>query len=696
MERLYQDVNSNGKNFEDEQNFTPSTANIRSAYYRAQQLTQEDEHQQQLLLLSASSGGAGAPAGERGAATTVRIDAAAVDHGAVPEDSNILFLSNSAGLQTRPYYSTSSMLPITDDGGSKRRQIPTIGTKRHHNATASSMNTTSSPSQHLRQLEHLDHPVDEEDCRNVNPTMYPVADKRRDSYNTTFRRSGIKADEWHHNNKSSDYKGFGGMSTASGMSFTNSSVGGAASGFSVQSSNFTNNAGPRPGPRGNKHGQDNMGYSLPSFSPSGHHVNPLPGVTMIPFPSFSAGMTMGTSGGMMTNSESASNGPAGRSLQHFGMHPSNSALNNTIIPSNNSTERIDVRGMQPQCGDQQLQDPWSAVNRDQHIMASNLSNHQAVSHSGDYLHQRTDAPVLAMSTCYDTQPAMLFAQQQANRQQHQQHQQQHHMPNTNGDLVSNPAARLGIYGTAEYQLLTDPCHADDNYFTQDVANPSTLSYYYQTMQSQDNNNNDGPNMPIGKPPFQEFQQCDTVGVPSHDDTAPDQSEVEHFSSRKILTLEVDGDSVWLSHFLCFLRKNCCEVFIADKKDVNERRTSKKIKVNQVGIRCRFCAHQPRSERAGRSSCYPSSVARIYQSVTMMIREHYPVCDEFPENVRKQYTNLKKCTKKGERESKTYWQRSAKHIGMIDTPNGIYFAEHIVDDELRNGRENFARSNNASY
>eukprot|EP00979_Chaetoceros_neogracilis_P014355 scaffold4569_cov284-Chaetoceros_neogracile.AAC.1 len=530
MERLYQDVNSNGKNFEDEQNFTPSTAtNIRSAYYRAQQLTQEDEHQQQLLLLSASSGGAGAPAGERGAATTVRVAnaaaPAAVDHGAAPEDSNILFLSNSAaaGLQT-PYYSTSSMLPITDDGGSKRRQIPTIGSKRHHNATAGSMNTTSSPSLRLRQLEHHDHPVDEEDCRNVNP-MYPVADKRRDSCNTTFRRSGIKADEWHHNNKSSDYKGFGGgMSTASGMSFTNSSVGGAASGFSVQSSNFTNNAGPRPGGPRNNHGQDNMGYSLPPFSPSGHHVNPSPGVSMIPFPSFSAGMTMGTSGGMMTNSESASNGPAGRNLQHFGMHPSNSALNNTILPSNNhSTERIDVRMQQPQGGDQQLQNPWSAVNRDQHIMASNLSNHQAVSHSCDYLHQRTDAPVLAMSTCYDAQqPAMLFAQQQANRQQHQQ---QHHMPNTNGDLVSNPAARLGIYGRAEYQLLTDPCHAGDNYFTQGVAtNPSTLSYYYQTMQSQDNNNNDGPNMANGKPPFQEFQQCDTVGVPSHDDTAPDQSE----------------------------------------------------------------------------------------------------------------------------------------------------------------------------
>jgi type II secretory pathway pseudopilin PulG len=595
--------------------------------------------------------------GERGAATTFRVAdaAAAVDHGAAPEDSNILFLSNSAGLQT-PYYSTSSMLPITDDGGSET--LSTIGSKRHHNATAGSMNTTSSPSLRLRQLEHLDHPVDEEDCRNSNP-MYPVADKRRDSCNTTFRRSGIKADEWHHNNKSSDYKGFGGgMSTASGMSFTNSSVGGAASGFSVQSSNFTNNAGPRPGPRGNKHGQDNMGYSLPPFSPSGHYVNPPPGASMIPFPSFSAGMAMGTSGGMMTNSESASNGPAGRSLQHFGIHPSNSALNTTILPSNNhSTERIDAR-MQPQCGDQQLQDPWSAVNRDQHIMASNLSNHQAVSHY-DYLHQRTDAPVLAMSTCYDAQqPAMIFAQQQANRQQHQQHQQhqqqyqyqqQQHMPNTNGDVVSNPAGILGIYGTAtsdEYsnQLLIDPCHPDDNYFTQGVAtNPSTLSYY-QTMQSQDNNNNDGPNMPIGKPPFPEFQQRDTVGVPSHDDdTAPDQSEVEHFSSRKILTLEVDGDSVWLSHFLCFLRRNCCEVFIANKKDVNERRTSKKIKVNQVGIRCRFCAHQPRSERAGRSSCYPSSVARIYQSVTMMIREHYPVCDEFPEDVRKQYTNLKKST-----------------------------------------------------
>ena len=149
--------------------------------------------------------------------------------------------------------------------------------------------------------------------------------------------------------------------------------------------------------------------------------------------------------------------------------------------------------------------------------------------------------------------------------------------------------------------------------------------------------------------------------------------VEHFSTRHpIMTLSDDFDAIWLSEFLCFLRAECCEVFTATAQDVIERRKSKQILFKQVGIRCRFCAHLPYKRRAGRSSCYPSSTDRIYQSVTMMIREHFPICDEFPEHVRKRYISLKKHTRKGEMESKSHWKNAAKKLGMKDTDKGIYF------------------------
>lgn len=146
----------------------------------------------------------------------------------------------------------------------------------------------------------------------------------------------------------------------------------------------------------------------------------------------------------------------------------------------------------------------------------------------------------------------------------------------------------------------------------------------------------------------------------------------HFRDRVFVPLGTVEDEIWLSPFLCFLRSQCIEMFRAKDVDVSYRRSAKtKVEINQIGIRCRFCAHKPYQSRGKRSSSFPSSVSRIYQSVTMMIREHFHSCSEFPEEVRNRYCALKNETTKGELESKRYWAQSASKLGMADTEKGIF-------------------------
>ena len=138
---------------------------------------------------------------------------------------------------------------------------------------------------------------------------------------------------------------------------------------------------------------------------------------------------------------------------------------------------------------------------------------------------------------------------------------------------------------------------------------------------------------------------------------------------------VKKDKYRLSNFLCFLRAECIEVFKATESDVYERRRSKKVSLGQVGIRCRFCAHaQYPHQRVGRSSSFPSSLNRLYQSVTMMVRDHFSKCKMMLPEVRQKFIIYKNCKshiarKKITIESKSYWVESASILGMSDTADG---------------------------
>ena len=118
------------------------------------------------------------------------------------------------------------------------------------------------------------------------------------------------------------------------------------------------------------------------------------------------------------------------------------------------------------------------------------------------------------------------------------------------------------------------------------------------------------------------------------------SGLPHFTNRAIVPLSAPDDVHWLSNYLCFVRERCVEVFEADDAEMNWRSNSKVINPRQVGIRCRYCAHIHQRDRAGRSTSFPSSLSRIYQSLTMMLREHFPACTEMPPAIKARFLALK--------------------------------------------------------
>jgi hypothetical protein len=147
-----------------------------------------------------------------------------------------------------------------------------------------------------------------------------------------------------------------------------------------------------------------------------------------------------------------------------------------------------------------------------------------------------------------------------------------------------------------------------------------------------------------------------------------EGKIHPHTERPVFSLGISEDPNWLSEFHCFVRSDLVEVFRASHDDVTSRNNS--ISYQQVGIRCRFCAHLPPNSRSGRSSAFPSSLRQIYQSFTMMLRDHFSHCEAIPSSALSKFNNLKDKPAQGATDSKRYWVYSAKRIGMIDTNDGI--------------------------
>jgi hypothetical protein len=140
--------------------------------------------------------------------------------------------------------------------------------------------------------------------------------------------------------------------------------------------------------------------------------------------------------------------------------------------------------------------------------------------------------------------------------------------------------------------------------------------------------------------------------------------------RFLLCMPTDKES--LSDRQCYVRSHFVEMFEASENDVSARHSkgAQKLRVAQIGIRCMHCAHLNSKNRAERSTCFPSSISRIYQTVADMQRFHFEACSAIPDSMKATYKVLKTTRPRGQGSPQAYWIKSAKQLGLVDTNEGI--------------------------
>eukprot|EP00980_Cylindrotheca_fusiformis_P006652 scaffold1390_cov138-Cylindrotheca_fusiformis.AAC.55 len=152
-----------------------------------------------------------------------------------------------------------------------------------------------------------------------------------------------------------------------------------------------------------------------------------------------------------------------------------------------------------------------------------------------------------------------------------------------------------------------------------------------------------------------------------------------------LAMPADAQNVNSLH--CFVRAELLELFSSNEfAGGGLQRTSQR---GRVGLRCVFCAHLSRKERAGASmsSFFPKSLNDIYRGVCTWQRLHFAKCPEVPRHVAQRYSKLK--DEDRSRGKKPYWVYSALQLGLRnidDDRNGVAWCSAAGDSEGKNQPE----------
>lgn len=236
---------------------------------------------------------------------------------------------------------------------------------------------------------------------------------------------------------------------------------------------------------------------------------------------------------------------------------------------------------------------------------------------------------------------------------HQQHQHQHH--------PHNPRPHLHGYGPPPPGQYPPPMHGG-------MMHPGLDNVISSNEQIQPYGGGVGRNSRAMK-----GRKMTLSAFPNNAHLFVDQNAEYAMNTDRVTYLfSTPSDVDSLSDRQCYVRSHFVEIFISTASDVGSRhsRGAQMLKLGQIGLRCAYCVKLRQRDRAERAICYPSSISRIYQTVADMQRFHFESCVAIPPKVLHAYRSLKTTRPRGVGSPQSYWDQSARDIGLVDSKNGI--------------------------
>lgn len=147
-------------------------------------------------------------------------------------------------------------------------------------------------------------------------------------------------------------------------------------------------------------------------------------------------------------------------------------------------------------------------------------------------------------------------------------------------------------------------------------------------------------------------------------------------SNFVVTMSLPSDRKQLSDYQTLLRQSL-EFYAATKDDVETRIRGRKqtIRLNQIGVRCRFCAHLHVRERGNGAVYFPRSMATVYQAAQNIAGAHFNgdkyMCPFVPIALTEEL-DIQTPKRKMSKSGRGYWIEACRSLGIYEQNRGLWY------------------------
>lgn len=127
------------------------------------------------------------------------------------------------------------------------------------------------------------------------------------------------------------------------------------------------------------------------------------------------------------------------------------------------------------------------------------------------------------------------------------------------------------------------------------------------------------------------------------------------------------DRDFVSPYQAIVRE-CLEFFQTGPGDVfsNIHGRNNEIRIGQIGVRCKYCAHRPVHWRGRGCLYFPSRVSGVYQAAQNVANNHLAdSCPDVPKDVKEQLDQLRGRSSAKRGGGKKYWEDTCRSLGLYE-------------------------------